>query len=180
MSFLIAEEYFNIPVVSRIFRYTRCIRVARHGQEVTSVRLALRHLEEGRLLCLFPEGSLSGAGRGRLRRGRCGAALLALRSGAPIYPAFIFGGPQHTNVPRAWLLPSRRGILFGRPIYLKDYLGRRIDRRLIEQIGALLMAQLVALDPTKPNAYPKARPIPGGNKDDRRRRRVTPEALRAL
>src|SRR5713101_949033 len=38
MSFLIAEEYFDIPGAGWLFRYMRCIPVARNGHDITSVR----------------------------------------------------------------------------------------------------------------------------------------------
>ena len=176
LSFLSAEEYFDIPVVSWIFRYVQCIPVARNGCDVTSVRTALRRLRDGRIMALFPEGSLSGTGRGRMRIAKRGAAYLALRSGAPIYPAFITGGPQHTYVPSAWLLPSRAGVVLGQPIDLSAYRGRRIDRAMLEEVGALIVRAIMALDPhaKKPR---KPRPPLGENPYDRKRRRARKQAL---
>jgi 1-acyl-sn-glycerol-3-phosphate acyltransferase len=179
MCFLVAEEYFDIPGAGWLFRYMQCIPVARNGHDITSVRTALRRLKNGRLVCLFPEGSLSGTGRGRMRIARRGAAYLALRSGVPIYPAFITGGPQHTHVPSAWLLPSRGGIVLGPPVDLAAYRGRRIDRKLLEEVGALLVRRIVMLDP---NAGKPLRPRPplGENKYDRMRRRSRKKALSAV
>lgn len=179
ISFLVAEEYFDIPGLSWLFGYMQCIPVARDGHDITSVRVALRRLCDGRLVCLFPEGSLSGTGRGRMRTAKRGAAYMALRSGAPIYPAFITGGPQHTHVLSAWLLPSRGGVVLGRPIDLSAYKGRRIDRKLLEEVGALLVRHIVALDPDakKPR---KPRPPLGENPYDRKRRRARKKALSAV
>jgi 1-acyl-sn-glycerol-3-phosphate acyltransferase len=178
MSFLIAAEYFNLPVVHRLFRRMQCVPVARSGQDVRTIRVALRRLQEGRIVCLFPEGSLSGTGRGRLRRAKRGAALLALRSGVPVYPVFITGGPEHTYVPSAWLLPSRAGIVIGRPVDLSPYRRQRIDRRLLERVGEDLIQQILALDPHAG----KARSLPplGENPHDRKRRRARKKALPAL
>jgi 1-acyl-sn-glycerol-3-phosphate acyltransferase len=177
--FLVAEEYFDIPGAGWLFRYMQCIPVARNGHDLTSVRTALRRLQNGRLVCLFPEGSLSGAGRGRMRITRRGAAYLALRSGAPIYPAFITGGPQHAHVPSAWLLPSRGGIALGRPVDLSAYRGRRIDRKLLEEVGALLVRRILALDPHA-GKVPKPRLLLGESKYDRLRRRSRKKALSAV
>jgi len=179
MCFLVAEEYFDIPGAGWLFRYMQCIPVARNGHDVTSVRTALRRLQNGRLVCLFPEGSLSGTGRGRMRITKRGAAYLALRCGAPIYPAFITGGPQHTHVPSAWLLPSRGGIVLGQPVDLAAYRGRRIDRKLLEEVGALLVRRIVALDP-KGGKVQKTRPPMGENRYDRKRRRSRKKALSAV
>jgi 1-acyl-sn-glycerol-3-phosphate acyltransferase len=170
MSFLIAEEYFNIPGASRLFRYMQCIPVSRTGRDIKAVRIALQRLKNGRIVCLFPEGSLSGTGRGRMRATKRGAAYLALRSGVPVYPAFICGGPQHTYVPTAWLMPTRGGVTIGKPLDLSAYRGRHIDRKTVEEVGTLLVRAVTALDPHagKPR---KPHPPLGENPYDRKRRR---------
>ncbi|HMF14066.1 MAG TPA: lysophospholipid acyltransferase family protein, partial [Gemmataceae bacterium] len=162
-----------------LFRYMQCIPVARNGHDIRSLRTALQRLKNGRLLCLFPEGSLSGTGRGRMRTAKRGAAFLALRSGAPIYPAFIVGGPQHTHVPSAWLLPSRGGIVLGHPVDLSAYRGRRIDRKLLEEVGALLVRRIAALDPDAGRRAKWRSPL-GENPCDRKRRRARKKALSAV
>jgi len=170
MSFMIAEEYFDIPGANWLFRYMHCIPVSRTGRDIKSLRIALRRLKDGRIVCLFPEGSLSGTGRGRMRMTKRGAALLALRSGAPVFPAFISGGPQHTHVPSAWLLPTRGSVTIGRPLDLSAYRGRRIDRKTLEEVGALLVRAIVALDPRAGKPRIPVLPL-GANPYDRKRRR---------
>jgi 1-acyl-sn-glycerol-3-phosphate acyltransferase len=148
LCFLMAQEYFDLhPWLRRLFDYMHAVPVKRDGCDVATVRAALRELSAGRLVCIFPEGSLSGAGSRRLRPGKGGAALLALRSGAPVVPAFIAGGPQHSNVPRAWLLPSRVRLTFGPPVDLSAYRGRPINRPLLEEVTAVLMRAVADLDP---------------------------------
>jgi 1-acyl-sn-glycerol-3-phosphate acyltransferase len=149
LSFLIAREYYvKVAWARGLFEYLRSVPVARTGRDVAAARISLRRLAEGCILCIFPEGGLSGAGRGRVRPGKGGAALLALRSRAPVFPAFIAGGHQHGNVPRAWLLPSRVRIVLGPPVDLSAYYGRRIDRKLLEEVTAVLMNRIAALEPS--------------------------------
>src|SRR5258708_20422460 len=64
MSFLIAEEYFNIPGASWLFRYMHCIPVSRTGRDLKSVRTALRRLSGGRFVCMFPAPTLRGTAPG--------------------------------------------------------------------------------------------------------------------
>lgn len=150
LCFLIAREYYRkAPWARGLFEYLGSVPVARNGRDVNAVRLALLRLSEGRLVGIFPEGTLSAAGRGRMRPGRGGAALLALRSRAPVYPAFISRGPQHSNVPRAWLCPSRTRIDYGPAVDLSAYLDRPIARALVEEVTAYLMEQIAALDPAR-------------------------------
>jgi 1-acyl-sn-glycerol-3-phosphate acyltransferase len=148
LSFLIAREYYeDLPWARRLFEYLGSVPVCRDGNDVVAVRKGLLRLSEGRVLCIFPEGGLHAAGRGRFRRAKGGAALLALRSRAPVYPAFISRGPQHGNVPRAWLLPSRTGIAYGLPVNLSAYYDRPISRGLVEEVTAVLMRSVADLEP---------------------------------
>jgi 1-acyl-sn-glycerol-3-phosphate acyltransferase len=130
---------------------TACVPVARDGRDIRAARLGLRRLQEGRVVVVFPEGTLSGAGMGRLRTPRCGAAFLALRGKVPVFPAFISGGPQHPDVGRGWLWPSKRRvrIVFGPALDLSAYHGRPINRALLEEVTQFLMEQIAALDPRR-------------------------------
>jgi 1-acyl-sn-glycerol-3-phosphate acyltransferase len=155
LSFLIAREYYeNLPWARGLFDYIGSVPVCRTGRDIGAVRKGLLRLSEGRVLCIFPEGGLHGAGCGRLRRGKGGAALLALLSRAPVYPAYISGGPQHANVPRAWLYPSRTRITYGRAVDLSAYHDRPIDRPLIEEVTALLMRRIAELAPRRTDRCP--------------------------
>src|SRR5262249_49007602 len=146
LSFLIAREYYDgISSMRRLFDYIGCVPVRRDNRDVMAARLALRRLGEGRIVCVFPEGGLSGAGRCSLRPGKGGAACLALRSGAAVFPAFIGGGPQTTKVFRVWLSPPRVRVTFGPAVDLSAYQGRRINQALLEEVTSLLMSQIEAL-----------------------------------
>jgi 1-acyl-sn-glycerol-3-phosphate acyltransferase len=150
LGFVVAREYYDdLPWARPLFDYIGCVPVCRNGRDVAGLRIALRRLSEGRAVCIFPEGGLRDAGGSRLRRSRAGAALLALRSRAPVYPAFIHGGPQHDNVLRAWLLPSRTRVVYGPPVDLSAYYERTINRPLLEEVMNLLMRHVAALEPKK-------------------------------
>ena len=149
LTFLVADEFFQ-PYFLWIWATTACVPVSRNGLDVRAAREGLRRLREGRVVVVFPEGTLSGAGI-RLRTPKCGAAFLALHSDAPVYPAFISGGPQHPDVVRGWFLPSRKRvrIVYGQPLDLTPYRGRPINRALLEEVTAFFMRQVAALDPRK-------------------------------
>jgi hypothetical protein len=92
-------------------------------------------------------------------------ALLALRSRVPIFPAYIAGGPQVSDVLPAWLWPSRGvRVIFGPAVDLSAYYGLPIDRKLLEEVTALLMRCIAALRPKagSPKGGPLRR-VPVGN-----------------
>jgi 1-acyl-sn-glycerol-3-phosphate acyltransferase len=143
-----AEHYFGHPLIHGLLDLLGCVPVRRNGRDSTSARRALRRLDEGRIVCLFPEGNLAGVARGRLRAAKHGAAFLALCSRAPVIPAYITGGPQHDDLLHAWLLPSRRAVrvVYGPAIDLSAYYGRRRDRRLLAEVTELFMQRIRDLE----------------------------------
>ncbi|MGE3808216.1 MAG: lysophospholipid acyltransferase family protein [Gemmataceae bacterium] len=146
--FLFAQEYYRVPLVWWLFDYLQCVPVLRNGRDVTAVRQALKRLADGLLVCVFPEGGLRNAGRAVVRNGKAGATLLALRSGAPLVPVSIRGGPQTSHVARSWLMPTGRctHVLFGPVVDLSAYRGQPITRPLLEQANRLVMAALAELE----------------------------------
>lgn len=159
IGFLLAEEYYAwVPVLHLLFQRMGCVPVRRDGRDVPTIRRALARLSNGQVLGIFPEGGLSNAGRGTPRRGKAGVAYLALRSGAPVVPAMIQGGPQTDDIATAWLcpFPSRVKVIIGLPVDLSPYRGKRIDRKRIEQVMTVLATALHRLNeqPSKERKQP--------------------------
>jgi 1-acyl-sn-glycerol-3-phosphate acyltransferase len=146
--FLQARECYEVFLLRWLFRWVGCIPVARDGRDIAGLRLALRHLRQGAVVCLFPEGDVHPAGSQGITQFKGGAALLALRTGAPVIPAWIEGGPTTRHMLAAWLLPSRGvHVVFGPPVDLSAYRGRPITRQRLRQVTALLSERLNDLRP---------------------------------
>jgi 1-acyl-sn-glycerol-3-phosphate acyltransferase len=148
--FLASREHYHAhPVIRRLLDFLGCVPVTRNGRDSSAARAALRRLEAGRIVCVFPEGNLSGVARGRQGAARHGAAYLALRSRAPVYPAYIAGGPRTDDLVRAWLWPRGKAarVRYGPPVDLSAYYDRPRDRKLLEEVTRLLMARVLALGP---------------------------------
>lgn len=154
LHFLQAAEYNHVPILSRLYDRAGLIPVARHGREISGIRRALRLLMQGEVVAVFPEGEVRLAGRGHLAPGKPGAALLALRSGAPVFPAWIEGGPESSHLLRAWLMPSHGvRVIFGPAIDLSDYRNRPITPVLLREVTARLMRGVADLSPTAGNVH---------------------------
>lgn len=97
--FMTKRELFKYPVISWVFRMSGAFPVHRGESDPWALEQAGRVLQAGQILCLFPEGTRSGAGA-RLGRGKSGAIQLALKYNAPVVPAAIFG-TQHIQPGRA-------------------------------------------------------------------------------
>jgi processive 1,2-diacylglycerol beta-glucosyltransferase len=154
LCFLHAGEYFDVPVLRNLFGRAGCIPVRRDGRDAAAVRAALRRLDEGRAVCVFPEGDLSPGDGRAFRRGKTGAAFLALRAHAPVYPARIDGGPRSHRLLRDWLWPSSGvRVVFGQRIDLSAYYGRPITHALLREVTGLLMRKIAELQPAGANGH---------------------------
>ena len=143
LEFLTAAEYFGVPVVSFIFRALRAIPVARNGRDMAATRTALRRLQEGRLLGVFPEGRFNhGPG---LLPATTGIAWLALQSRAPVYPVFIHNAPRGKSMIGTLFAFGHVQITFGDPVDLSQYYGRRRSDELLQEVTDLLMGRLAEL-----------------------------------
>ena len=95
------SEIFEIPVLGRFFSHFQAFPIKRDSPDRAALRKAENLLKSGEALLLFPEGRLSEDGV--LQRLQPGAALLSVRTGAPIIPI----GLRHTDqiVPYGSLTP---------------------------------------------------------------------------
>jgi 1-acyl-sn-glycerol-3-phosphate acyltransferase len=141
------RELFDWPVVGTVARHGGVHAVDRAAGDVEAYRLAKRILDEGHVLFVFPEGTRSRDGR--LQRAHDGAAVLALRTGAPIVPLGVTG--SYERWPRGQKLPHPGGrvtVRVGSPFRLADELPAGLDRRAAVPVATdLIMRRIAALVP---------------------------------
>jgi len=109
-----------------------------------ALRAAEQVLQQGRLLCMFPEGTRSASGA--LGPAHGGAALLAQRSAAPLIPVAITGTPQIFLRRFPWLGLPRVTVTVGAPFALRSP-GASAQRGDREQATGEIMARIAALLP---------------------------------
>lgn len=142
--FMAKDEMQRWPVFGWFAARGGVFFVRRGEGDRAAQRFALHLLAQGKPIAIFPEGTR--ARDGRMREGRPGAALLAIRSGAPIVPVGIAG--THRIFPGRSKLPHRSRVAFriGPPFTLGHQASGRIDRgalvagtrRITDEIAALL------------------------------------------
>jgi 1-acyl-sn-glycerol-3-phosphate acyltransferase len=121
LGFMIAREYYEWPSIHWFCKLVHCIPVNRDGRDIHATRRALGALAEGRVLPIFPEGRITPLSGREIGKIRPGAAFIAVRSGAPVFPAYIRGTPPTNQIGESLLTPSAAVVTFGPPIDLSDF-----------------------------------------------------------
>jgi 1-acyl-sn-glycerol-3-phosphate acyltransferase len=143
IGYMMAKEYYENPVLNIFFRALGCIPVARDGADMGPAREALKHLKNGKLVGIFPEGRLNQGSD--LLPANPGIAWLALRAQVPVYPAFIHNAPQGKSIGAPFYTPARVRVQFGPPIDLSEFHDAKKTQELLNQITRLIMTRLAHL-----------------------------------
>lgn len=87
LTFMAKEELFHKPVLGWIIKKLGAFPVTRGKRDNSAVDMAIQKVEEGKMLCLFPEGTRSLDGKPL--KPKSGAVVIAAHTGADIIPAAI-------------------------------------------------------------------------------------------
>lgn len=143
--FITKQEYYYAfwPIASRwlgmIPRYDR--------QPAGALEEAQRLLKSGELIGIFPEGSVN-PDRQNLRKGKTGAARLALATKTRILPAGYQGPltPSPYEAFKRFFHPREHiRIKFGQPFHLSELYDRPFSYELLRQATALIMEKISVL-----------------------------------
>jgi len=143
VTFMAKAELFDVPLLGALIRRLNARPVRREGADASALRTALRALQDGGVLVMFPEGTRGP--EGTLREAKPGAGMLAVLSGAAVVPVYIEGSgrawPRGQSLPR----PARIRLTFGAPqaFARRDAEGRKTDyeavsREMMAAIGRLM------------------------------------------
>jgi cytidylate kinase len=142
LTFLAKAELFAVPGLGRLIHALNARPVRREGADAAALRVALRVLEQGGALLVFPEGTRGP--EGRLREPKPGAALLAVMSGAPVVPVFVRGSghawPRGRRLPR----PAKVRVTFGAPLRFERPAGAD-KKEYYESVSRDMMAAIARL-----------------------------------
>ncbi len=144
VGFMAKHELFEHPLLR--WWVTACggFPVHRGAPDRRALRTALRLLQQGGALVMFPEGT-RGLDR-TLRPPEPGAAMLALRSGAVILPLAVLGTDEALPRDSHRLRRATITVRIGAPISLAAQTGDgRRERDAVEAIGRRYMAEIARL-----------------------------------
>jgi len=153
------KELFDWPVFGWLAARGGVHPVDRSTADVEAFRLAIRILEAGDVLLIFPEGTRSPDGA--LQEPKDGLATLALRTDAQIVPIGINGSDRVWPKGRKLPMPIPRRTItvrIGTPFRAADVVPAGADRRAAKSIATTaIMGRIAALlEPRHRGAYAAA------------------------
>ena len=132
--FMSKKELMNNFFLRWVLKGVEAIPVDRHNMDMGAIRASLKTLKEGKVLGIFPEGTRHK--EGVMQDMESGAAMIALRSGCRMLPAFISQKPR---------LFSRTHVYFGDPIPVKDIAAKGINKEACDELSERIAAAYRAL-----------------------------------
>jgi 1-acyl-sn-glycerol-3-phosphate acyltransferase len=145
-------EHYRHPIGSALLNLCGSFSVDRFGNSGPAIRTAVRLLNAGEVVGIFPEGGVSTGPASALRGGsiKGGACTISIATGAPVVPVVVLG-THALNCVGPWL-PAKRGrvwMAFGESIsprrrtnqsrrQLRREMALRIQSAFVETFDGLL------------------------------------------
>lgn len=157
--YMIAVEYAKIPLFNKLVEAIECVPVTRSGVDTASVKAALRHLQKGKVLGIFPQGRIQNPADPVVVRE--GVGMLALRSGATVIPAYISGVGYSDSIASSFLRRHHACVRFGKPVDMSKFAGRERDREAYKEASEHIMAAILKLRDESLSSVPNENPGKG-------------------
>lgn len=149
---MVAREFCDHPLFGWGLRKCEVIPVNRGGVDTAATKHAIRLLEAGELVGMFPEGRINTT-KDLLQPGRPGAALVALKARVPVIPCFVTGSPYDGTTAGCFLMTARGHCEVGDPIDLSPYYDRDDSKDVLQELTKRFlveMARLAGVDEFQP------------------------------
>lgn len=115
---MMAKEYFEHQPMKWVFEQVGVILVDRGARDLAATRAAMRVLAAGYVLGVFPEGKIETTPD--LLPFQSGIGLLAMKTRAPVFPAYLDGTQRGLDMVEAFYRRSRISVAFGPRVELQD------------------------------------------------------------
>jgi 1-acyl-sn-glycerol-3-phosphate acyltransferase len=112
--FMGKEELFRSAPLRWLLGKWHAFPVRRGSGDLAALKRAMRLLNRGEALVIFPEGTRQTSGE--LGEPEMGVGMIAIRSGAPVVPVLIRGTDRMLPKGARWLRFARVRVVYGQPL----------------------------------------------------------------
>lgn len=137
-SFLAKSQLFEgHPLFGKLIRNLNAFPVRQGEGDVGAVRETIKRLQEGHMLCMFPEGGRTESGKIEPLLGGVGLIIRRAGPGVKVVPAAVHGAYQawsrYRKLPRRW--PVR--LKYGPPMTMHEMKAGEIVKKIESEIRRL-------------------------------------------
>lgn len=129
---LATKDFFNNALNRAFFKSFLCIPVDKKNVTIDMYHGISDVLKAGKLLLIFPEGTINASDDAEFMKFKGGVALFAILNKVPVVPIYIVKREK-------WY--QRQRLVIGEPVYLDEALGRVPTPADIEKVSELLQAK---------------------------------------
>ena len=132
--FVVKQELFKIPLFGQAMRRAGYVPIDRSGgkRAIKSLRDAVRRIQSGTSVVVFPEGTRSPDGT--LLPFKSGALLIASKACVPIVPIGIWGTYKVLPKGSLWVRPGNVVVTIGAPVDTRSFTGPGAKEGLVEEV----------------------------------------------
>jgi 1-acyl-sn-glycerol-3-phosphate acyltransferase len=141
---MVAREYCESPFLRSFLQLCGSIPVTRGGQDIGATKAAIRIVQQGGLVGVFPEARINTT-KQRLLPGRSGAALIALKARVPVVPCYVENAPYDGTSLGCLLMPASVRLTIGEPIDISAYYGCDDQRKSLDEITLHFLSAIAHL-----------------------------------
>ncbi|WP_252441907.1 lysophospholipid acyltransferase family protein [Pseudonocardia humida] len=147
--FLAKHSLWKAPVLGWALAGSGQIPVYRETTDAQqSLRDGIKALQDGKVVVIYPEGTITRDPDGWPMRSRTGVARMALATDVPVVPAVHWGTREVLDGYRKRFRPLPRKpitVRCGEPVDLTAYRGRPVDAVVLREVTDLVMSSVRAL-----------------------------------
>jgi 1-acyl-sn-glycerol-3-phosphate acyltransferase len=144
--FLAKHSLWSTPVLGRALAGSGQIPVYRESADAQeSLRAGTEALNSGKIVIIYPEGTITRDPDGWPMHSRTGVARLALTTDVPVVPMVHWGTSRVLDMYSKKFRPFPRGpitVRCGEPVDLSAYRGRPVDAAVLREVTDLLMTRV--------------------------------------
>ena len=135
LHFLSKKENLSVPVLGAAMRKLKALTANRDGNDIRVLMDSIKCLKNGDKIVIFPEGTRNKKGTEMLPFHH-GAALMAIKTKAPIIPLVIYKRPKCFRMAH---------ILVGEPMEFEEYYDRKLTEEDYTEADNKIRERMLAL-----------------------------------